>query len=329
MAERRCRLHGVGNVSFAQVDLTQKQSLPEGPFDWIESFGVLMCLPDPRATLCRLQQRLALSGLLRTMVYPHFGRRRVFQTKDSPNCWASVCETPHTPKSSKTCCKACLGGTHFRYAFDTYFDAQNPEGIGDAFLHAADRGFTGLEWAALTSRAGLVPAFFMHRPWGQPQQVLPQLGYSEVPLDLALHYLDVWQELRSNFITVFKRQGAPAVTPSAHWQHPLFDWRKLRAMPVYRLRLLKHALMGTKLTSRTHEENIQLSAGDFRNVLGWSPNRHSPTTLASCALSLPQKLCGATTLTRTRSVSTGQERAKEYPTRFTDNSSTLGFFISV
>lgn len=289
MAERRCRLHGVGNVSFAQVDLTQKQSLPEGPFDWIESFGVLMCLPDPQATLGELQQRLAPSGLLRTMVYPHFGRRRVFQIQRLAKLLGLRLQNPAHPQILQNMLQSLPRRHPLRYAFDTYFDAQNPEGIVDAFLHAADRGFTGLEWAALTSRAGLVPAFFMHRPWGQPQQVLPQLGYSEVPLDLALHYLDVWQELRSNFITVFKRQGAPAVAPSAHWQHPLFDWRRLRAMPFYRLRLLKHALMGTKLTSRTHEENIQLSAGDFRNVLGWSPNRHSPTTLASRALSLPQK----------------------------------------
>lgn len=270
LAQRRCRFYGLKNVSFVQVDLTAPETFPEGPFDWIENYGVLMCLPDPQATLGHLQQRLAPTGLLRMMVYPHFGRRRVFQIQRMAQLLGLNLAHPAHPSLLQQILQSLPLCHPLRYAFDTYYDAQNPEGIVDAFLHASDRGFTGLELAQLTSESGLQPAFFLHRPWGQPHQMMAKLDFNDVPLNLALHYLDVWQELRSNFIVVFKQQGQSAVTPSEFHQHPLFDYKNMHGMPFYKMRLSKHALLGTTMSSRTHADAVHLSGGDVRSLLGLS-----------------------------------------------------------
>ena len=203
LAKRRCRFYGIKNVTFRQLDLTRPDLFPQEQFDWIESYGVLMCLPDPQATLRHLADCLSPQGLMRTMVYPHYSRRRVFQIQRLAQLLGLTHEHPAHPHLLKQLIDSLSPRHPLHYAFHTYYDSQNPVGVVDAFLHASDRGFTGLEWAAITSDAGLVPGFFLHRPWGQPHDMMAHLSFSETPLNLALHYLDVWQELRSNYIIIF------------------------------------------------------------------------------------------------------------------------------
>ena len=269
LAKRRCRFYGIKNVTFKQLDLTDLSSYPKETFDWIESYGVLMCLPHPQETLAHLSERLTPQGLLRTMVYPHFSRRRVFQIQRVAKLLGLTHEHPAHPQLLQRLIESLSPRHPLNYAFKTYYDSQNPVGVVDAFLHASDRGFTGLDWAALTSQAGLVPGFFLHRPWGQPHEMMQHLGLPDTPLNLALHYLDVWQELRSNFIITFKKANMEKEVASSRLQHPLFDWHNLPGSPLYRARLLKHALLGTKVSSRTHEESVRLTGKDVRSLLGW------------------------------------------------------------
>lgn len=288
LAERRCRFYGLKNVIFEQVDLSDPASFPQGPFDWIECYGVLMCLPDPQTALGELSKRLSPTGLLRAMVYPHFGRRRVFHIQRLARLLGLTYHHPAHPRLLQKVLESLKLSHPLRYAFDSYYDAQNPEGIVDAFLHAADRGFTGIQWAKISSAAGLMPAFFLHRPWGQPHEMMHNLGFDEVPLNLALHYLDVWQELRSNFIVAFKQVAQKETEALQELNHPLFDWAGLNGLPMYKTRLLKHAILGTRITSRTHAENIQLSGKDVRSLLGWtqkkSPQAASILKAPSCSL---------------------------------------------
>jgi hypothetical protein len=269
LAKRRCGFYGIKNVRFEHVDLTVPETYPQGPFDWIESYGVLMCLPQPQETLNALVAHLTPQGLMRTMVYPHFSRRRVFQIQRLASLIGLTHEHPSHPQLLQKIMNRLPQSHPLHYAFSTYYDSQNPVGVVDAFLHASDRGFTGLEWAKMTGAAGLVPGFFLHRPWGQPHQMLSQLGFENIPLNMALHYLDAWQELRSNFIVTFKKDSAEELKEPAALKHPLFDWRNLPGSPFYRARLVKHAVLGTQVSSRTHEGPLKLSGKDVRSLLGW------------------------------------------------------------
>ena len=64
--------------------------------------------------------------------------------------------------------------------------------------------------------------------------MMAHLSFSETPLNLALHYLDVWQELRSNYIIIFKKASASDERDHAQERHPLFDWDRLPGSALYR-----------------------------------------------------------------------------------------------
>src|SRR5690349_678251 len=79
VARTRCRLRRMRHVAFGLADLDDPASWPEGTFDVIECYGVLMNLPDPGRALRQLGERLSERGVLRLMVYPQFSRARIFQ----------------------------------------------------------------------------------------------------------------------------------------------------------------------------------------------------------------------------------------------------------
>ena len=261
-ASRRCRLHRQRNVRFEACDLCDPATWPAGQFDVIECYGVLMNLPDPAATLRQLGQRLTPGGVLRVMVYPAFSRARVFQLQRLAKlCGFHAGDRGH-PAQLRAMVRALPASHPLRWAFANYSDARNDAGVVDAFLHAGDRGFTGFELGELIDGAGLRPAFWFHRPWGQPGVMQERLRLGARSQSFVLTYLDLWQELRSNFIVCLRQQDAPPAVPAAETGHPLFaatstSWR-------HQLSLSRLSLCGGRLPTQTDAEPVSLRAADAR-----------------------------------------------------------------
>lgn len=265
LAEARCRWHRARNVRFQQVDLSQLEHYPTGPFDLIECYGVLMCLPNPAEALQALAQRLSPNGILRLMVYPHYGRQRIFQIQTLAKLLGlHYGDKSHPARLRKIMCG--LPRSHpLSYAFRTYSDSANFQGIVDGFLHASDRGFTGIELCRMADNAGLQLGFCMHRPWGEPSMMAERLKLGAQDPAFWLHYLDLWQNLRTNFILCLVKKDAEAT--SENFSHPLFQLTNRTLGVRDKARLLRMAVTGGKLQSRTREGMVSLSGRTVRGIL--------------------------------------------------------------
>ena len=159
-----------------------------------------------------------------------------------------------------------------QYAFSSYWDARNLPGIVDGFLHASDRGFTGFELCSLIDQANLVPSFCFHRPWGQPAlmaEKLPQLG--EHNFSFWLHYLDLWQSLRTNFTLCLTKKGLATSDSFSPTKHPLFNLSSSQLKFTDKARLLRLSLTGGRLPSRTDESSLNLNASEFSQLIWKNP----------------------------------------------------------
>ena len=264
IAQRRCRVHGQRHVTFAPVDLAEPTTYPEGQFDLIECYGVLMNLSDPLAALAAMRERLTDRGVLRLMVYPHWSRSRVFQIQRLARLLGLHAEQRHHPALLRAVMKGLPASHPLRHAFVTYADSKNDAGVVDGFLHAGDRGFTAFQLGALLRTAGLLPAYWFHRPWAQPDAMAERLDLHGASQSAVLNHLDLWQELRGNFVVCARRADAPprAVQPLA--SHPLFSGNdgSLR----HRLRLARLRWLGGKVPTRTGEDQLVLRARDARSL---------------------------------------------------------------
>ena len=155
LARRRCLWHGQYGTRFAQVDLEDPADYPDGPFDLIECYGVLMNLADPAAALRQLASRLSERGVLRLMVYPHFSRQRIFQVQRLAKLCGLRFDEPGHPELLRVLVSRLPRGHPLRFAFDGYPDTASNAGLVDGFLHAGDRGFTGAELGEMIAAAGL------------------------------------------------------------------------------------------------------------------------------------------------------------------------------
>lgn len=262
VARRRCAVHGVRNVAFAPLDLDDATTWPAGEFDVIECYGVLMNCADPLATLRGLRARLTPGGVLRLMVYPHWSRQRVFQLQRVAKlCGFTAADRSH-PARFRAFVRRLPKAHPLRFAFTSYADSRNDAGVVDAFLHGGDRGFTGWQLTRLLRDAGLAPAHWFHRPWAQPDAMAERLSLQGRSQGEVLAYLDLWQELRGNFVALARRADAPPPVAQAPTPHPRFAHADdgLR----HRLRLLRLGLLGGKLPSRTGEDAVVLRAADAR-----------------------------------------------------------------
>ena len=221
LTKRRLALHRVTNVTLVSHDLDGPA--PDGPFDWIECYGVLMNLRDPAAVMRRFADALAPDGVVRLMVYPWFGRRRVFQIARIAQLLGLGYEDDRHPRWLRSLMRGLPADHPLRFTFADYADSANLGGIVDGFLHMSGVSFSAHELFTLADAAGLELAFVMHRPWGDPWRMADTLGLTLDPW-ATLYALDAWQELKSNFILVLRKKGAagqgavrlhPAVNPDA------------------------------------------------------------------------------------------------------------------
>ncbi len=262
MAQRRCRLHGIRNATFAPCDLEDPSTWPDGEFDLIECYGVLMNLRNAGATLAALGRRLSPGGILRIMVYPWFSRARIFQLQRLATLLGFHAGDRTHPRRFRAVARALPGAHPLRHAFTSYADSKNDEGVVDAFLHAGDRGFTGWQLGAMIAAAGLEPAWWFHRQWAQPDVAAERLGLQQRSQSFVLGYLDLWQELRQNFVVCLRRGDAPSSTAGPLRAHPAFAG--VDAPLRHSLRLLRLRLCGGRVPTRTGDGDVVLRARDAR-----------------------------------------------------------------
>jgi len=271
-AEKRCRWHGIKNIRYAGLDLNNIASIPEGPFDWIECYGVLMNLDDPSASLNALAKQLSVNGVLRVMVYPHYGRQRVFQIQRLARLIGIDFRSADGPSRLKKFMASLPKSHPLSYAFFSYHDSRTNAGIVDGFLHAGDRAFTGIEISDLIENAGLQIGFCYHRPWGQPEIMAKRLGLENYDTALQLHYLDLWQNLHTNFILTLIRQDAPVHFPKATQSHPLLNLESKEISIRQQLRFKRFGITGTTLPSRTHAARLKIPASQWRRLMKGEPS---------------------------------------------------------
>jgi len=266
-AQTRCRWHRRKNVKFDWVDLNDEATYPNEKFDFIECYGVLMSLKNPEKTLKAFHQRLKPGGILRLMVYTHYGRQRIFQIQKLAKLLGLGPYESHHPSLLKKLILSLSDFHPLKFTFLDYSDAKTQEGIVDGFLHASDRGFTGEEISAALDTAGFEYGFTFHRPWGNPEKMAKDLNLPGKDPAFWLHYLDLWQSLKSNFIlcVVPKGQQSPRESSSLK-KHPLFDLGG--DLPLtQRWRLFKKKWRGVSLQSRTHANPINLKGQEVRSLL--------------------------------------------------------------
>lgn len=271
IAKQRCFLHQKRNVDFAKLDLNNIDAYPDESFDWIECYGVLMSVRDPLKTLKEFSKKIKPNGFIRIMVYPHYGRQRIFQIQEVARLLGLTLSNPKAPLQLKKLMEALPNAHPLKYAFFSYDDTKNKEGIADAFLHPNDRAFTGYEVCKLIEDAGLEISSTLHRPWGQPGDMAEKLGLLEHSPATWIHYLDLWQSMKSNFIFCLRKKGSEySVMPSD--RHALFDLTQKGAGLKHRIRLARMALTGSRLQTRTEEKFLELSGREVRSILSHSPH---------------------------------------------------------
>lgn len=282
VAKRRCRLHRIRNVDFSSLDLNDPGAYPNTKFDWIECYGVLMCVEKPHEVLRQLSERLSPGGILRLMVYPHYSRQRIFQIKRLANLIGLTHRESSHPLLLRKLMRSLPIDHPLRDTFFGYWDSRNLPGIVDGFLHANDTAFTGIELADMIDSAGLELGYAFHRPWGQPKLMAEKLHLLNHDPAMWLHYLDMWQSLSSNFILCLVKKDREQPKQTSLKRHPLFDLGSSHVSSRHKLRLIRMAATGARLSSRTHERSLNLSGADVRALLkGTSSNEHTAEILGS------------------------------------------------
>ena len=278
LARRRCTWHRQKHVAFAPIDLADESTWPAGEFDLIECYGVLMNLPDPAATLRAMRQRLTPRGVLRIMVYPHYSRQRVFQLQRVARLLGLTANDRNHPSVLRQFVTKLERSHPLRYAFTTYADSKNDAGIVDGFLHQGDRGFTAFEVGSLLQHAGLEPAFWFHRPWAQPDRMAERLEFPAASQSFMLNYLDLWQELRSNFVVCARRSDAPEREIQEPTAHPMFH--SSQGSLRHRLRLERLRWLGGSVPMRTGDGDVVLKPQVARALrTGQAHDHNSPLVL--------------------------------------------------
>ncbi len=160
-AQERLAYHKLAHCRVQWADLMQADTLPDGPFDFITSYGVLHHTAAPEVALQNLASRLAPDGVMALMVYNASGRQIIYQFRqvlaslglDQPETVAPLLQA--LQPNSQTY-------THLRGNASYY---RHPENIADNFLHPQDLPFYVADIPAWLEQAGL--SFLDMIPQGQ------------------------------------------------------------------------------------------------------------------------------------------------------------------
>jgi SAM-dependent methyltransferase len=149
-------LHGCRNIRYQAADLLNPLVFP-GPFGFIDCFGVLHHLPDPRVGLRALADRLAPGGIVRIMVYSRGARREIEAARRGLRL-AGINDVG----ALQRLLRRAVPGSRLAAVVRDSADAVSPAGLADAFLHPRVSTFRVDDLVALVDDAGLTPLRFAH-----------------------------------------------------------------------------------------------------------------------------------------------------------------------
>jgi SAM-dependent methyltransferase len=155
-ARLHCLLHGHRNVRFARGDLLDPK-IATGPFQFIDSFGVLHHLDDPLAGLRALESRLVPGGILRVMLYGRYARREAESIRHA----VKLIGIRDMAGLKRLLAKAKPGG-RIREYLDASWEAGSDSGLADLFLHPCVHTYRIDEFLSLVGQTRLHPLLFAH-----------------------------------------------------------------------------------------------------------------------------------------------------------------------
>jgi len=156
VAERRCRLLGIDNVTFTTgslLDLTPDQ---HGTFDYINCSGVLHHLTEPEAGLKALASVLRPGGGMGIMVYGELGRTGIYHVQEVLRGLGGDLPLEERVPLARAVLRD-LPNTHWLKKNDAlrYFEEMNDAELVDRFLHSCDRAYKVPEVYEFSESAGL------------------------------------------------------------------------------------------------------------------------------------------------------------------------------
>jgi SAM-dependent methyltransferase len=156
-ARLHCLIHGRRNVNFIQGDILD-QAIAPGPFNFIDSFGVIHHLDDPLSGLRSLERRLVPGGIIRLMVYGRYAR----QEAESIRRAVKLLGITDLDGLKKLIAKARPGGRMREY-LENSWEARSDSGLADLFLNPCVRTYRIDAFLEMVDRTRLKPLLFAHR----------------------------------------------------------------------------------------------------------------------------------------------------------------------
>ncbi len=157
IAQQRIERYNLRRCKAYQADLMQPDTLPDGPFDLIHSYGVLHHTADPTQALKNLADRLAPDGVMSLMLYNRAGRWVIYRVREALKI-LGIDSEPTTEaiefvESLLTFAQpGTILGSHARAMAEYYTKKAN---IVDNFFHPQDIPFSIAELPAFLAAANL------------------------------------------------------------------------------------------------------------------------------------------------------------------------------
>lgn len=181
LAQERAKIRGLTNIEFIEaslLDLPELASGKLGPFDYINSGGVLHHLEDPAAGLAALRRVLAPEGAMGIMVYGHYGRAGITAARELID---KLLEGETDPQRRVDLAIEILHSLPDSHLFERIAQlgderVYDPGGVADMFLHPCEHTYTvpeiyewiegaKLSWLSwIENRHAYMPQAFLREP---------------------------------------------------------------------------------------------------------------------------------------------------------------------
>lgn len=162
IAEARAAMRGLKNIRFITGSLLDVADLAPGPYDYIESCGVLHHLDDPVAGLKALAAQLAPGGGFGLMLYGAYGRTGVYPMQAALR---QLIPDTLPVETQIALAKKVLAELPASNAFQRNPVVQDHRhsdaGLFDLLLHARDRAYSVMQIGLMLERCGLAPVVWI------------------------------------------------------------------------------------------------------------------------------------------------------------------------
>ncbi|MDP9195599.1 MAG: class I SAM-dependent methyltransferase [Pseudomonadota bacterium] len=160
IAEERARIRGLTSITFLTGSFLDLKEI-EGPFDYIDSCGVLHHLPDPAAALGILRKKLAPGGGMGLMVYGAYGRTGLYSLQKTLRTLTAGLSRQDSVALARRVVESLPATNWFRRNPFLGDHLRSDAGLYDLLLHSRDRAFTVPEFLDLVRSAGLAVSSFI------------------------------------------------------------------------------------------------------------------------------------------------------------------------